>query len=106
MTISSAATLFGKPAVTPVTARQTPPPNGLQDEKLRETFDQFVGQTFFGQMMSSLRSTVGKPAYFHGGKAEEIFQGQLDQVMAEDLTKSSAAELTDPMYELFIMSRS
>jgi peptidoglycan hydrolase FlgJ len=91
----------------PLTALSSPPQApSPQDRKLRETFDQFVGQTFFGQMISSMRQTVGKPAYFHGGRAEEIFQGQLDQAMADDLTKNCAQELTDPMFELFQMTRS
>ena len=46
---------------------------GDKDE-LREKFTQFVGETFFGQMIKSMRSTVGKPAYFHGGQAEEAFR--------------------------------
>jgi hypothetical protein len=88
-------------------AAPTPPAPQVHDERTaRETFDQFVGQTFFGQLISSMRQTVGKPAYFHGGRAEEIFQGQLDQVMAEDMTKSCAEEFTDPMYELFTLTRS
>jgi hypothetical protein len=57
-----------------------------------------VGEAFFGQMMKAMRSTVGKPAYFHGGRAEEVFQGQLDQTMAENLTKTSAAKFSEPMF--------
>src|SRR5215211_6799388 len=67
--------------------------------ELRDTFTQFVGQAFFGQMLKAMRSTVGKPAYFYGGHAEEVFQGQLDQTMSEHLTKASASKLADPMFE-------
>jgi Rod binding domain-containing protein len=73
--------------------------------KLRETFDQFVGETFYGQMLSSMRKTVGKPAYFHGGRGEEVFQGQLDQMLSEQLAKASAAEFSGPMFELFALQR-
>ena len=72
--------------------------NGKSGE-LREKFTQFVGEAFFGQMVKAMRSTVGKPAYFHGGHAEEVFQGQLDQTMSEHLTKASASKLADPMFE-------
>lgn len=66
--------------------------------ELREKFTEFVGQAFFGQMLKAMRSTVGKPAYFHGGRAEEVFQGQLDQTMSEHLTEASASKLAEPMF--------
>jgi hypothetical protein len=68
-------------------------------EELRETFTEFVGQAFYGQMFKAMRSTVGKPAYFNGGRAEEVFQGQLDQTMAEQLTKTTASKFAEPMFE-------
>jgi len=75
-------------------------------DPLRDAFRDFVGQTLFGQMMSSMRSTLGKPAYFHGGRAEEIFSEQLDRVMVEQITKASADTVADPMFELFNLQRS
>jgi flagellar protein FlgJ len=90
------------PLLAPPTA---PPPPRQVSPKLRETFDQFVGETFYGQMLSSMRKTLGKPAYFHGGRAEEIFQGQLDQVLGEQLAKASAESFTGPMFELFSLQR-
>lgn len=78
----------------------------VEQEKLREAFHNFVGQTFFSQMLSSLRSTQEGAAYFNGGQAEKIFQGQLDQVLSEELTKSSADQIADPMFELFQLQRS
>jgi len=71
------------------------------DEALQAAFRQFVGTTFFGQMLSSMRDTVGKPAYLHGGQAEEIFRQQLDQKIVDEVTVSSAPQIADPMYELF-----
>jgi hypothetical protein len=68
-------------------------------EELRATFTQFVGETFFGQMIKAMRSTVGKPAYFYGGRGEEVFQGQLDQQMAQHMTKASAAKFAEPLFE-------
>ncbi len=67
-------------------------------EEVRDTFRKFVGEAFFGQMLKSMRSTQGKPAYFHGGKGEEVFQSQLDQVMSEEMTEASADTLADPMF--------
>lgn len=71
--------------------------NGTEKE-LHEKFTQFVGETFYGQMFKAMRSTVGKPAYFYGGRAEEVFQGQLDQTMAQTLTKSTADKFAEPMF--------
>ncbi len=67
-------------------------------EEVRDTFRQFVGESFFGQMLKSMRSTQSKAAYFHGGHAEEVFQGQLDQVLAEEMTEASADQIADPMF--------
>jgi hypothetical protein len=67
--------------------------------ELHEKFTQFVGQAFYGQMLKAMRTTVGKPAYFYGGHAEEVFQGQLDQTMSESLTKASASKFAEPMFE-------
>lgn len=94
-------------------ARSQPAPKNLppidsaanSDPELRKAFDSFVGQTFFGQMLQAMRKTVGKPAYFHGGRAEEIFQQQLDQVLGEKLSEASAEKFSGPMFELFRLGR-
>ncbi|HVA44948.1 MAG TPA: rod-binding protein [Pirellulales bacterium] len=89
--------LLSQPAV--------PTPPAPTSPKLREAFDQFVGETFYGQMLASMRKTLGKPAYFHGGRAEEIFQGQLDQVLGEQMAKANADSFTGPMFHLFTLQR-
>lgn len=83
------------------------PPAALEGEEgeLRQAFQSFVGQTLFGQMLQAMRKTVGKSAYFHGGRAEEIFQSQLDQVLAEKISDASAEKFSGPMFELFAMKR-
>lgn len=83
------------------------PPKFIEkdDNKLRETFDQFVGGSFYGMLFKTMRESVGKSAYFDGGQAEEIFQQQLDQVMTEKMTEATASSFTGPMFELFNLSR-
>jgi hypothetical protein len=73
--------------------------------ELRKQFDTFVGEAFYGQMLASLHKSVGKPAYFHGGRAEEVFQGQFDQILSTKLTEASASQFTGPMFDLFSLSR-
>ncbi len=80
---------------------------GLENKKevTRDVFQDFVGQTFFSQMIASLRSTQEPSAYFHGGRAEEVFQGQFDQMLSEELSDASADKIADPMFELFMLGR-
>ena len=86
-------------------APETGSPDPHEDPKLRKAFSSFVGQTFYGQMLSAMRKTVDKPAYFHGGRAEEIFQGQLDQTLSEHLADASADDFIGPMFDLFTLPR-
>ena len=86
-----------------VTDGQTADPP--EKDELRDAFRKFVGTTLYGQMLKSMRSTVGKPAYMHGGQTEEIFQQQMDQIMVDDLTEKSASTIADPMYDLFNLRR-
>ncbi|MEX0586965.1 MAG: rod-binding protein [Pirellulales bacterium] len=72
---------------------------------MREAFDSFVGETFYGQMLSAMRKSVGQAAYFHGGRAEEMFRGQLDQILAQEMTKSNAGDLTGSLFEQFKLSQ-
>ena len=67
-------------------------------KEVQQAFRSFVGEAFFGQLMKSMRSTVGKPAYFHGGQAEEVFRSQLDQTLSEEMTATSADQIADPMF--------
>jgi len=81
------------------------PQNGEPNDKVREAFQSFVGETLFGQMLKAMRKTVDKPAYFHGGRAEEMFQQQLDQVLAEKMANADGGKYSDAMYELFTLPR-
>jgi Rod binding domain-containing protein len=65
---------------------------------LEKAYTDFVGKTFFGQMMKAMRSTVDKPAYFHGGQGEEVFNSQLDQQLADAMSDASAPQISQPMF--------
>ena len=82
-------------------APKPPTTQGNDNAELREAFGQFVGEVFFGQMLKAMRKAQRKPAYFHGGRAEEMFQQQLDQVLAKRLGQASADSFVGPMYDLF-----
>jgi hypothetical protein len=87
---------------SPLTARRT----GHDTPEMKQAFTDFVGQTFFGEMMKQMRATLDKPAFFHGGMGEDIFQSQLDQVLVERISDASAAKISDPMYHLLMAPRS
>jgi Rod binding domain-containing protein len=82
---------IGDPAKTPQ--------NVAQAVEVRDTFRDFVGETLFRQMLKSMRSTVNKPAYFHGGQAEEIFTSQLDEILAEQMAQTDGASFADRMFQ-------
>ena len=73
-------------------------PNNVSTE---EAFRDFAGETFFGLMLKSLRSTEGKTAYLSGGQAESMFRGQLDQTIATQLAESHGDRIAKPMYDAF-----
>ena len=97
---------IGGDAMSESVANQTGDKSIGASHELEEAFTDFVGQTLFGSMLASMRKTVGKPAYMHGGRTEEVFQKQLDEIMVEELTESSAKDIAQPMFELFQMERS
>jgi hypothetical protein len=84
---------------------QAPGVEPADDTRLHEAFNDFVGETFYGQMLQSLRKTVGKSPRFNGGRGEEVFTGQLDQVLAQKLAKASGDKLSGSMYRLFTARR-
>jgi len=95
-------------ATMPPTSPTRPPhlsTKTADNPALRKAFDQFVGQTFYGQMLQTMRKSQGKPAYFNGGRAEEVFTQQLDQALTKKLSETSADKLSGPLYNLFIQQR-
>ncbi len=76
-----------------------------KEQEVHDAFCDFAGQTFFGQMLHAMRKSVGKPAYMYGGRTEEVFQAQLDQVLAEKMSAAAAESFVEPMYQLFSLQR-
>ena len=70
------------------------------EKQFRELLHQFIGQTLFGQMLKSMRSTQEKNPFFHGGQSEEIYQSLLDMELTDQLTQSSSRTISEPMYKL------
>jgi peptidoglycan hydrolase FlgJ len=90
---------------SPASAEQKLGQSSGDNKELHQAFNQFVGETFYGQMLKAMRKTQHKPAYFHGGRAEEVFQQQLDGILAEKMADASADKISGPMYNLFLARR-
>jgi Rod binding domain-containing protein len=99
--ISSLPSTDRFPAYLPATnaAEKSPKPG---DVETKEAFQQFVGETFYGLMLKQMRQSVEQGPYFHGGQGEAIFQQQLDQVLVERMSATSADTFAEPMYALFM----
>jgi Rod binding domain-containing protein len=80
-------------AVTPVSNPNT---------ELEPTFKRVVGNVFYGQLLKSMRQGAGKPAYIHGGQAEDLFQSQLDQVLVEKLSGHEGGPWMDELFQQFL----
>ncbi|HET6424234.1 MAG TPA: rod-binding protein [Planctomycetaceae bacterium] len=68
---------------------------------LQPTFQKAFAGMLFGQMLKAMRATVGKPAYLHGGQAEEMFQQQLDQTIVESLSTTHGGDYVGELYDQF-----
>ena len=75
------------------------------DDEFRKVFHQFVGTTLYGQMLKSMRATQEKNPYFHGGRAEEIFQSQLDEKLVDKLSEAGSRTISEPMFQLMTINR-
>jgi Rod binding domain-containing protein len=70
--------------------------------QLEDAFRQVVGNVFYGELLKSLRQTLGKPAYIHGGQAEELFQSQLDHYVVEDLASRENGPWMNSLLQQFL----
>ncbi len=73
------------------------------EEGLKLAAREFTGM-FIGQMLKTMRSTVDTSEFMHGGEAEKIFQGLLDDEWARNIAYSEDIEndrnnITGKVYE-------
>ncbi len=68
---------------------------------LREAVNSATGAIFYGPLMRSTRSSSLKGEIGHGGRGEEIFQNQLDQILIERTGKSSGNQVTEAIVSRF-----
>lgn len=69
-----------------------------EDKEFRKVMHQLVGEVLFGTMMRQFREAQEPDPYFHGGRGEELFQSQLDQIYVERMTNASSHSISDAMF--------
>ncbi|MCA9040692.1 MAG: rod-binding protein [Planctomycetaceae bacterium] len=70
-------------------------------EEVKAVFQEFVAGTFYSSMLKSMHAMHDKPAYLHGGQAEEMFQNQLDQEISKELAAEHGDALVAPLLPAF-----
>lgn len=89
-------------SLTPMSGSPQPP----EHPELRQAVDQLVGSVFYGAMLRSLRASTMKGPYGHGGRGEEVFQAQLDQIIAERAGQAQRYTLNHAIYERLAQQQS
>lgn len=73
-------------------ANQAPPPRLVA---LRQAADAAVGSIFVQPVLNAAYNGKLKGTIGHGGRGEEMFRNQLNQVLAEQLGKSTGWNLSE-----------
>lgn len=66
--------------------------------RLRQTADRVVGTVFFGDVLKSMRESCLRSSFGHGGRGEEAFQAQLDQIWAEEAGRAKSFDIGGAIY--------
>ena len=85
----------------PLASIATPATPATRQAELKKVFNEFAAGTFYREMLSAMRKSQGKPAYFDGGHAEEVFRAELDRHIADDLAARHGEAFTKPLYDTF-----
>lgn len=70
-------------------------------DRLREVSGRVMGSVFFGTLLKTMRNSTLKGAYGHGGRGEEVFAAQLDEIFAERMGTTDSLGLTRALYDRF-----
>ncbi len=75
------------------------------DKAVRERIGEFVGNIFYGTLIREMHASKLKGERFHGGRGEEVFQGQLGMEIAQRLGRAPGDPIAEHMYESFMRWR-
>jgi hypothetical protein len=84
-------------SVTAMDANETSMANPMA--RLRESVDTVVGSVFYGALLQTARKSPLKAKYGHGGRGEEVFSAQLDQVLAERAGQARGYSINEALFQ-------
>jgi len=67
-------------------------------DRLHKVTGQVIGSVFFGTLLRSMRDSKLKGPYGHGGRGEEVFAAQLDNIYAEQVGTSMRSGISETIY--------
>ncbi len=71
---------------------------GEQSADLRRRVGEFVGTVFYGTLLREMQRSSLKGPYFHGGRGEDAFQGQLGLELAERMGRAPGDPMAEAVY--------
>ena len=86
----SATTIDSAKSVDPATAQDL--------GRLRHLSGEIAGSIFYGTLLRTMRESVLKGEYGHGGRGEDIFAAQLHGLFAERLGAAKQNPLAESLY--------
>lgn len=73
--------------------------NASPQDKLRSLSKMYVSSAMIMPMFEQMRSDPLAANLFHGGRSEEVFQQQLDQVLSDRIAGASKFDLAEAIYK-------
>lgn len=70
-----------------------------KEAQLREAAEKLVATTLIMPMFKQLRNDPLAAKLLHGGRGEEIFQQQMDQVLSDRIAGAAGFDLVDSVYQ-------
>ncbi len=77
------------------------PVQPVASSRLKQAADEIVGSVFYGTMLRQLRASEFKGKYGHGGRGEEVFQAQLDQILAKEMGRGKNANISEAIVKRY-----
>jgi peptidoglycan hydrolase FlgJ len=87
-----------RPRLKGATGAKASPNAAPTGEALRKKVGEFVGNIFYGTLLRQMQNSKLKGKYFHGGRGEDVFQGQLGMELASRLGRASNNPVVNRLY--------
>jgi len=71
---------------------------GGESADLRRRVGEFVGTVFYGTLLREMQRSSLKGPFFHGGRGEEAFQGQLGLELAQRMGRAPGDPVAEAVY--------